>query len=149
MGNIWSKVRARFHSESMAPPTPNLDWVNPSPFKKDTPLIHPHRHSLSIHSGRDCSTTLQARTPLPFPPLPSPTSWGVRLLHKLPLWEDNKPYHPSSQAWVRLHTGYRCNASMQMIPQNRSNSSASATKTIMTVKRLHLRLQLLKPSGKH
>lgn len=96
-------------------------WVNPSPFK-DTPLIHPHRHRLSIHRGRNGSTLSRARAPPPLFHL-----LRSLILHKLPLWQDNKPYFPSMSS---LQTNYRCNTFMQSVLRDSSNSSASAAKIL-------------------
>lgn len=110
-------------SEWPPPPTWILvctHWVNPSPFKKDTPP-HPPTDTVS-------QFTVAVAAPLHRRPgLPSPLlSYLLRspILHKLPLCEDNKPYLPSMSSIT-----HRCNTFMEMVAQ----LLCECNKDIMTI----------------
>lgn len=98
--SLLNIVQKLWLSSSVSGPHPQhgyfcAHWINPSPFK-DTPLIHPHRHRLSIHRGRNGSTLSRARAPPPLFHL-----LRSLILHKLSLWQDNKPYLPSMSSLQR------------------------------------------------
>lgn len=140
---LWLKMNKQFLSTS----TPQHGYLcthtqalmESSHPLKDTPLIHPHEHSLSIHCGSNYIANLDS------PPL----SYLLRslILHKLPLCEDNKPCPPSMrlnyiQTSVAIHLWWVCK--IAAIPP-----SVSTAKTLWQSRNVVLCLRLLKPSGKH
>lgn len=71
MGNIWSKVMARFHSESMAPPPPPPTWTESThPLLKKTHPSSTHTDTVSRFTVAE-TAPLHCRPGLPSPSLPS------------------------------------------------------------------------------
>lgn len=96
---------SQFLSEWPLPPS----WIivctqsQPIPFLKTHPSC---THTDTVPQFTVAVTAPLLRRPGPLPPL---LSYLLRstILHKLPFWEDNKPYLHT--AWVQLHTDCRCN----------------------------------------